>query len=264
MSATVPFKDVHAYSSGGGYTAPNEAPLVWRELLKGIPVYKAAGICSAGEVGLFGILPLVRENLYLVDHSYHSLSVALAKYLLLREHGPEVARDLLTATSQEKLLSTLDGLKERLPAKVKPNSRHFQSYDRATLRWLWNSTPKKILQKSYSKLDKVQFIHGDLIDLAEYGPFGVLYLSNALSHYSRTGKHPIVAEVEKLVKPGGYVVACGSDAYTVDGTSFGRYEHLSKRWELLKTERFVKDGKQHQYEYGWSYHLYRVPKERVH
>jgi hypothetical protein len=51
----------------------NESVAVWRKLLDGITVKRAASICSAGEIAFFAILPIVDEELLAIDYSYGSL-----------------------------------------------------------------------------------------------------------------------------------------------------------------------------------------------
>lgn len=114
---SVVYEDVHKHEWKGYYAIPNENIFRWRELLKKTPIYRAAGICSSGEVGFFGILPLVRRELVLIDHSYKSIQVAALKYLLLREKGARGTLQLLTkAQRAEKVRVAVKSLPAALKA----------------------------------------------------------------------------------------------------------------------------------------------------
>src|SRR5688572_33269006 len=83
---TVRFEDKATYDTAGYYTT-NEEPEVHRELLRGIRVRRAAAIASGGEVALFSVLPHVSRELVLIDHSYQSMAMAMAKAMLLESLG---------------------------------------------------------------------------------------------------------------------------------------------------------------------------------
>lgn len=117
MSA-IQYEDVHEHKWDGYYAVPNENTLAWRELIKNTPIYRAAAVCSSGEVGLFGILPLVRRELVLIDHSYRSLHVAAMKYLLLREKGAKETYRLCTANDPKELQEAIAKFKDTLPDKL--------------------------------------------------------------------------------------------------------------------------------------------------
>lgn len=246
----IPFEDVHAYEDRVYYASPNEEVQAWYELLKGKPIYKAAGICSSGEVGFFALLPVVRKELVLIDHSYRSLSIAMLKYLLIKERGLLEARRLLTGGDFKALQTALKELKEHLPDKVKsayesfdvvryntidPFSNSQYSYGshktistntiHRGIKQEWEKAPEKLITACAAKLDRVKFVHGDLTDLEARGPFGLLYLSNALEHRSRTGLSPLIEAVEKAVKPGGYVICAHSS-----GGFYGTHKTATDRW----------------------------------
>lgn len=292
MTALV-YEDVHQHEWKGYYAVPNEDTLSWRELLKkDKPIYRAAGICSSGEVGFFSILPLVRRELVLVDHSYRSLQVAALKYLLLKEKGALEARRLLTTAPLDELRQELIALKEHLPEKLqtchdktgglwlgeriarRDSYRRYSDYeylgfgssefmpadDQRQVRELWLNIPPRIINKAAQKLDRVKFLHGDLSDLVQQGPFGLLYLSNAFSHPSRSSgtgcgynvKESQLDMVHKVVKPGGYVIlACNGgfdNRYNPDGPK-GNPSYHNRGWTLLDT-RYVS---------SWSQQLWRLP-----
>ena len=99
MSAlAVPFEDALEGQDRypGGYPTTNESVSAWRFLVKGKRIHRAAGICSGGEIGLLSLLPTVRDQLILVDHSYGSLMYAMQKYLLIKKYGFNRALELLS------------------------------------------------------------------------------------------------------------------------------------------------------------------------
>lgn len=231
------FEDLHEHDAGYGYECPNECWLTWRELIKRIPVYKAAGICSGGEVGLFAMLPLVRDELVLVDHSYHSLSYAATKYLLLRDRGWAEARRLLREGGPE-LKAAVEAAQADLPEPLKKEwARYRCNLDYNNIKREWEKAKTPVLRKAVQKFAKVSFLHGDLADLAERGPFGLLYLSNALGHVGRNGGGlALLSLVEKALRPGSYVIATGCT-------------DLDKRWQRVASQRATM----------WDHVLYRVP-----
>lgn len=241
MSLT--FEDLASYEDPGYYIVPNEDTVEWRKLIKGLRVNKAAAICSSGEVGLVAMLPTVRKELVLVDHSYASLSVAMLKYTMLRELGATETKRLLTAATPDELRINLDKFVATLPEKVRKvyaqrvNARSFErgfvinrpgkkyNYNKidpktgyyevveqkdnyevnGSIVREWNRLPHRDVLRSASKLDRVKFLHGDLTDLAAKGPFDLFYLSNALEHSGRKGR-PVVEQVQACIKPGGYAI----------------------------------------------------------
>lgn len=272
--STLEMEDVTEFNGTLSYIAPNEDHLVWRDMIKGIPIYSAAGICSAGEVGLLSILPSVRRRLVLVDHSYHSLAIAMLKYLLIREKGYEKAVKLLTAEVYSNLGTELVELEKLLPKKCQgllSHSPKFASYRRekynyqagryeytnenrvnSEVKTCWSTTPINLIERAAKKLDKVSFLHGDMSDLTAQGPFGLFYISNALEHHGRQGTHwgpsravydyeaqdpKAILAIEEVVKPGGYVLATNSK--TADA-----------RWERVKEQKAK----------AWTQVLYRTPK----
>jgi hypothetical protein len=238
------FEDLNKYADRGYYLVPNEGTLDWRKLVKGLHVNRAAAICSSGEVGLIALLPTVRKELVLVDHSYASLSVAMLKYTMLRELGARETRRLLTESDSHKELSkNITKFLKKLPKEVQeayrgvvmkrggsegpfviqPSPRvDYNRIDPKTgwyaelpsveppkvssmLTREWDRLPQRDILRCTYKLDKVKFLHGDLSDLVERGPFDLLYISNATTHRGRNGA-PDLRELSACLKPGGYVL----------------------------------------------------------
>ena len=285
------FVDAHEYAAPGYYCCPNENTRAWREGIKGMTLYRAAGICSGGEVGLFSILPTVRRKLVLVDHSYLSLHVAITKYLILADKGPKETYRLFTKGDHTEVHDACLSVESDLPDSVrncidKPTSRKLgrstyyapkygdwrnlrargeqvfnsktlqyertsktTSYAFAEIQNHWNrNISLRLVQEAYKKLSLVKFIHGDLTDLAEDGPYGLIYLSNALEHSNRDGKHPLLDTIKPLVRENGVLVVAGS------------YYSAHKLHRVKKCEHtgVSRDS------YGWNQSLYRfTPPEAV-
>ena len=247
-AVTLPFEDVNPYNNQGVYYCPNEDFLLWRSFLRDLHIQRAAGICSAGEIGFFSLLTHARKELLLIDHSYASLAVAMCKYLALQEHGWKVVRERLSTHSGCKDL--FREYREKLPEKVKePFSLAFlDSWYTEGIIDEWKAVPPAVLRKACNKLDRVQFLHGDLSDLKDRGEFDLLYLSNALEHTGRNGSgYTICSQVEAAVKNGGHVLVSG---------------HIHRKpanWVQVKRQNGV-------YEPGrrslitWVYNLYRIEK----
>lgn len=203
------FEDIHEYAEQEFYYSPNESVLEWRELLKDIHVSRAAGICSSGEVGLLTVLPCVEDELLLVDHSYNSLHVAVTKYLLLQEVGAEETHRTLCGQGAKE---RLEELADRLPFKSSPTygSAWMAAGELPTC---WKDIPIELVKAAEQKLDRVRFLHGDMRDLVDRGPFQLVYLSNAIDrHVGRFHKTYGVKDLEpmKAVAPGGYLALASS------------------------------------------------------
>lgn len=290
------FEDVHKHAASGYYIVPNEDTVEWRNLVKKLRINRAAAICSSGEVGLVALLPTVRKELVLIDHSYASLSVAMLKYVMLRELGAtETKRLLSTAGSVADLKKNLGKFVNKLPKDVRlayeryvnPAANSWEggfvyvTPDRVTwnykthryepikkeapvtnpkLQHEWTRLPSRDLLRCATKLDRVKFLHGDLSDLAERGPFDLIYLSNALEHSGRKGA-PTPTQVEACLRPGGYaIVAHRGDPTTPKVSYYTDYIGVTKKlqdakWEVVKTSRT-------RINMGWSQTLYRVPERQ--
>lgn len=274
---TLQFEDAHTFPGNQDfYAVPNEAPERWDQLLQGLRFHNVGGICSGGEVGLFSLLPLAQRKLVLVDHSYKSMYFALVKYLTLAKYGPEEAYKRLTdypsyvsweVSEQKKaaftaLAAEFDGV---IPAafheawnrgrdyyshrQQHPAAAYFASRADGVASFWSRQSPGKVI-KTCAKLGKIQFVHGDLTDLAKFGRFGLLYLSNALesNHRNRDRTMSIPDKVAACLKPDGYVCTTHSAS---------RYERVKypENWELVNkasaTDRFAGET-------GWTYNLFQV------
>lgn len=246
------------------YRATNEDPLVWRDLVRGLRVNYAGAICSGGEVGFFALLPTVRKELVLIDHSYKSMSFAMIKYLLLQRLGAERTRQLLTETPfpSSELQAEVTALKDVMPEKIRHAFEYLEGRGHGGLRERyddpargiipdhWSKLPSELITVAAKKLDKVVFAHGDLSDLRKWGGFDLLYLSNAFEHTSRfastlytsTAKNERFANILRLVKPGGYLLISS-------GVGSGARSDL----ELMT------DGGQTHGGCSWTQRLYRRP-----
>lgn len=259
------FEDVNSFSVSG-YLVPNECVKTWNELLDGVSVNRAAGICSGGEIGFFSLLPHVRRELVLVDHSYYSLAAAMYKYLVLRKLGWKEAHQLFTGDDPERAQAVSSQVKTELPDVLQQAftaveqdagvglSRH------KSVKGFWKRVPEEILKDAFKRLDKITFIHGDLSDLEHRGPFGLLYLSNALEHSGRiVSKIQLKAAITRAVRPGGLIVLTGRHGSSRDRTDGA--------WERVKTVSHRAPGYREPaydpeyYTISWSHQMYRVPKK---
>jgi hypothetical protein len=237
----VRFKDLHKYNNRTSYWIHNESLKIWQEFLKEIPPCRTAGICSAGEIGLFGLLTRTQRDLVLVDHSYSSLSIAMFKYLALREYGVTKTHRLFTTGSSEQLYEAFQSLSKHMPPQVRDCFPGSNMIPARLLHTEWKAIPTPTLRQAHTKLDRVRFIHGDLSDLSKMRPFGLLYLSNALEHTGRERKSPTIKLIQKAVKPGGFVIAAGHQVRALG--------------EILKSQR----GAYVAHKISWHYTLYQVP-----
>src|SRR4051812_49342641 len=93
------------------YATTNENVGTIHDLIKGKDIKRAAGICSGGEIGFFSMLPHVKEELILVDHSFKNMTFALTKYLLIAEFGWAKTRRLFTPEQHKELASCVAKVK---------------------------------------------------------------------------------------------------------------------------------------------------------
>lgn len=214
------------------YPASNEDVELWRSMVKGLRVERAAAICSGGEVGLLALLPTVRRELVLIDHSRRSLLVAMLKHLLIRQRGATEVRELLGKGSYEDIKAALTAVKDGLPPdllaiynrmgngprelgnETEPFGARVDWYSAKPsykphpgLQRYWCAVPVRLVQRSGAKLGKVSFIHGDMKMLAERGKFNLIYLSNAFNHASVTNtQHSTFKAIDEALAPGGYAM----------------------------------------------------------
>lgn len=267
------FVDVHEHDARTWYVVPNEHLGMWTSLVEDLHLERAAGICSSGEVGFFSLLPRVKKELVLIDHSYRSLAIAMMKYIVMRERGVNKAYDLFTCGDYGRVTTELSSFVGNLPERVAQGfqqliekremgamaSSDFRATDKLALEW--RALPATQARSARRRLDRVTFLHGDLTtDLAKEGPFDLVYLSNALSHTSygrdRHNYEGIKPEkMEAAVKPGGYVLTtCGTGKLDSDYDRTPMPEH----WEPVKIMEAPKDGNK----IGWIYGLYRVHERK--
>lgn len=257
--------------ASGYYAAPNEDVVIWRHFLKGKRIERAAGICSSGEVGLFAMLPTVRRELVLVDHSRRSLSIAMLKYLLIRELGAKQAHALLTCNKFSEVAKALGEVKAGLPDPIRQTYERMESgYDyssnpfkgshyhrtaegvpNASIKTHWNQIPMRLIERSGTKLGKVSFIHGDMKALAERKhKFDALYLSNALEHYyGATVVRKAITKLSEVLNPGAWVLIAIArrDDYKI------RERLTEAKWEVVEDVAATKAS------IHWQQVLCRVP-----
>lgn len=230
---SVSFQDLNGYSHGTFYSKSNEQVDTWREFVKDLRIDNAAGICSSGEVCLFTILPTVRGKMFLVDHSYNSLTVGMVKYYILAKYGYKKAISILSdgGMSNRELMNLIGEFNIRDESKKRIVNNDWGD------RWFricgaHNIVDEELLKKAARKLTNVCFVHGDLTDLIPHGPFDLLYASNALEHRDRNNKRPIIDKINSLVKPGGYVLVAHQRWNTYESTKVAA--ECEKIWEPLK------------------------------
>lgn len=281
-----------------GYVCPNENIAVWREFAKGKKINRAAGICSGGEVGLLSLLPYVKEELVLVDHSYGSLRYAIQKYLLIQRFGLTKAIELLNCrdawvqverrgtynypyydwveNKESELSKAIQAIEEDMPPALLA-SRAVDKYGRPThprsrsgllssttnayretMQAMWKGLGPYQRRMVTSKLDKVLFVHGDFQALKDKGPFDLFYLSNAHSGSNGNLSTPVLSTVTEAMNDGGWVL-CTTPTRSA----------LRKGWNLVKKvnvhesrydKRYASGGTDLDI-IGWQYYLYQIDKE---
>lgn len=251
------FEDLTNYDGQSGYVCPNEDVSIWRDFVKGRRIDRAGAICSGGEVGFFALLPTVRQELALIDHSYASLSYAMLKYMILCERGWKDTQRLFSSSSHRtELEAIITALLDRLPASVLGGSDHLDySYTKgrvgvrltggsSVMRQMWSEVTPSVASSFYSKLGKVRFIHGDMKALAGYEPFDLFYMSNAHDGGNGNRSMPMLEDIQRALKPGGLVLSTHIPAgQKPDG------------WTLLDSRRTGSN-----YVGGsWIYELHQVP-----
>lgn len=264
------FEDLNTYSGTAFYAATNENPDMFREMIKGRRISRAVGICSGGEICFSCILPTTKDEVVLVDHSYGSMSTAMLKFLTLREKGPKETIRLLSqggnAEVADELRELWEALAKELPPKIRDeygrrrdgyifnhvdtHEYYYDSYGYRRSRrtdasgkpkWrlcgsiikYWSAFKPDLIAQSYRKLDKIRFVHGDMHDMVELGPFDLFYVSNAFEHHGRFGA-PSHEIIQKALKPGGLIV--GAQAHRAPDT-----------WKELDSRRGA-----------WTYKLYKI------
>lgn len=270
----------------GGYPTTNESVTAWRYFVKGKRIRRAAGICSGGEIGLLSILPTVRDELILVDHSYGSLMYAMQKYLLIKKHGFDKALELLTPVKTKvtsypydhdlyykknpvfhsdpnpDLEKALKEVSKDLPPQISQGATRQGSFYRTerlgrdgnncrAIEDQWKFTNAYERWRIAAKLDKVLFVHGGFQQLKDRGPFDLFYLSNA--HYSGNGNkgQPDLSTVTECMRDGGWIIATTIYAQAKPKTwhEVDRISYNDKR--VRKADGNIN---------SWTYTLYQVRK----
>lgn len=230
------FEDRRPYNSGSGYMIPNESLSILRTLtLKAAPK-SAASICSAGEVPLTVLLPSC-ERVVAVDHSYKSLGWAMVKALMLEAYTGAEIKQMFLELTHESLFKMLDELQAHLPNKlkehflinfynenqaVKPGEKRiprpayekrawtFDQFCYRNLRKLWQTIPVELLDAAREKLECIRFIHADIRDLNDYGPYDLVYASNCMEHRGHDGSGPDDKTFHKLLGKHGHLIHTGT------------------------------------------------------
>jgi hypothetical protein len=269
---------------GVSYLCPNEDIGIWRELIKGKRINRAAAICSGGEVGFFSLLPTVREELVLIDHNRGSLQYAILKYLMLQKWGyagtlrrlkdpttagaavKEVSKDLppdIYAARDDLAYSDRIGDRlirrdpyddNRLGTAVTQHWERLGKYEKAAVR----------------KLGIVRFIHGDFEKLEAHGPFDLLYMSNAHDGGNGNQGRKDLDIVGRCLHEGSYILSSThlrndgprtrrtwsytERCYVTETLPPNQYgSQCPKNWELVKQIHRRDVGMSR-----WNYCLYQV------
>jgi hypothetical protein len=211
----VTFEDLNTYNCRSSvFPIVNESIATWREALKDIAVEKAASICSGGEISFFAILPKVAEELQLIDHAYSSMYYAIGKHHVMEKLDAKNAHNVFMNEDKATIDKYFAKANEKLPTKG-ANTSYSYYYDykftTGALRQAWADVSQADIRAFKENLHKLTFLHGDISDLRERGPFDLVYLSNALDYAGRGGRysHPI----KEIVKPGGFVCFTNSASY---------------------------------------------------
>jgi hypothetical protein len=212
---------------------------------------KAAGILSGGEV-LFGVMLPRCKEVIAVDHSYGSLAAAYMKAILLDMLGVKALKELFIEGSYDQLFPHLKAAVVHMPHELtkyvnileKQSGGYYGSSlfanDLIGLRREWFYMKDSTLERARRRLDKVIVIHGDLMDLGNFGQFELLYISNAMEHANRNAKTPQLLEMAKLVTGDGLLLT------TSNG---GPVKTNTQEWELVKSIRGFRTS--------WSHNLYK-------
>jgi hypothetical protein len=200
------FEDRHAQHNVTGYTLTNEEPYLHRKLIRGLKFKKIAGIASGGEIPLTVLLPKATDGVIAIDHGYNALATTYMKALLIKELGPAVFSKHLEEANYDELVAMARKLRDQLPDRLKVYCSSFDRNYISSIRREWHGTSSSTLEATHRKLEKLTLLHGDLTDLREYGPFDLLYTSNATEHSNRDKKYLKGTDLLPLLKPNGYIL----------------------------------------------------------
>lgn len=208
------------------YWTTNEDPSLFVDMLraqKPIGMWaRGGGICSAGEMPLLLLLPRCRR-VFAIDQGMDALACTYLKVLALATRGAAGAKALFERDTYIEAKPDLLLLHAQLPDALK-SCIHFSPDPKASyvngkydsfanywhsIRTEWHFADVKLLAKAAARLDKLTLIHGDLLQLAAYGPFDILYASNAITYGRSCPTTDVLnlTSVAKLIKPGGLLLA---------------------------------------------------------
>jgi hypothetical protein len=218
---------------------------------------KIGCISSGGEVPLTVLLPVVKNELIAVDHCLGSLAWAFFKVHLLQKF-PTTAdfKAWLLTVDEAAFTAEFNTCIAALP--FVPNAVWMTTYHMAAnmqqIRDLWTATPDKLLDKTRERLDLLTFIHGDIRSIQPYGPFDLLYVSNALAHTSIDGSEIEGDAIKSLLTQRGKVIA------THDLTPLIGLPQRDKltAWDNMKYAR-VTCPTTRWGDITWDYNLYQKP-----
>ena len=218
------FIDHHPPYTVGGYPVTNEEPEIF-DLMLGTQRFKrAAGIAGGGDV-LFTALAPRSDQVYGVDHSYHSIGALYCKIALLQLVTPYELTALLVQNNVKELTTLLNKAWAYTPADIRiGHANHPVGADMyVNLRREWCVAGTQRLQRIPSLLKKTTIVHGDLFDLPaiQNEKFDLFYISNALEHNGRSGAAPTIDQFADLIAPGGLLLfTMGSTAVDKTATKF--------------------------------------------
>lgn len=213
------------YAPSTHFDVINEEPEVWNSLLGRQRFGKIATIASAGEILLFVLAHRATEEIIAVDHSYSSMRVCYAKALFVQKHGARLAHKLITQDGWKGYKDSLAQIVSELPTVLQnpkrptwdaPRTPEFvlNDFNDQKYRAEWHYGGVTNLERGARMLQKTTFIHGDFSDTAQYGPFDLLYVSNAQEHTNKNNVRPSVAnDFIPLVRVGGLVLICATSYY---------------------------------------------------
>lgn len=179
-----------------GYVFPNESMLALKQHVAGRKLKKAGGICSGGEVPLTVLLPNCTGPVVAVDHSLHSLYVAMTKALMLEKLTTQELHKLLGLNQHQELEAAWKQFQKdllvELPETLRPAfqkvANPYVSLDSFQRYWMPPNLSVEELNTARERLENLTFVYGDLTALTKFGKFQVVYLSNAMEHTPKFGK----------------------------------------------------------------------------
>lgn len=222
---------------------------------------KVASISSGGEVPLTVLLPAIKGELIAVDHCLGSLAWAYFKVYLLQKF-PTTAefKKWLKSVTEIDFVAALHASVAASPSPI--NNVSLNSYRQTDnlnqIRNQWTATPSRLIDRARERLDLVTFIHGDLRSIEPYGPFDLLYVSNAMAHISFDGGMIAGDKIKPLLTTRGKVIA------TYDLTPLNGMVQRDQLmdWNNIKFAKVTCPTTR----WGnitWNYNLYQKPAEVV-